>query len=150
MVIDWPHWECLNPRLGARVAHQICLLFVLKPRHGGIFTWRAQIQVIMAWKQGGKGYIYGNSPRTIKGYNNRYFQGTKLQVISGPLVGLNTTIVSIYIAVLWLHREWAIKVDYVFEFKKRNLENEACCWCEEDTLDEHQPGVLFAFCSLNP
>ena len=46
MVIDWPHRECLNPRLGARVAHQIRLLFVLDPRHGGIFTWRAQIPVV--------------------------------------------------------------------------------------------------------
>lgn len=146
MVIDWPHWECLNQRPRARVAHQIWL-FVLKPLHGGIFTWRAQIPVILAWKGERKGYIQGNHPRTIKGCNNRYFQGTKLQVIFGlrPLVGVNTTIVSIYIAALSLHREWAIKVKCVFEFKRRNLESKACCCCVEDVLDEHQPGVLLAW-----
>lgn len=87
-----------QPRIGAKVAHQIWLLFVLKPRHVGIFTWRAQIPVILAQKRGRKGYTHGNSPRTIKGYNNRYFQGTKLQVIFRlwPLVGLSTTIVALY------------------------------------------------------
>lgn len=53
-------------------------------------------------KRGEERAIFTESPRTVKGYDNRYFQGTKLQVIFGPrpLVGLNTTIVSIYIAAL--------------------------------------------------
>lgn len=108
IVKDWPLWECLNLRLGARVAHQRCLVFVLKAHHQGIFTWRAQIPIIPTWKKGRKGYTQRNSPRTIKGYNNRYFQGTKLQVIFRlrPLEGQNTTIVSIYISAVWLHCHW--------------------------------------------
>lgn len=84
------------------------LVFVLKAHHQGIFTWRAQIPIIPTWKKGRKGYTQRNSPRTIKGYNNRYFQGTKLQVIFRlrPLEGQNTTIVSIYISAVWLHCHW--------------------------------------------
>lgn len=53
-------------------------------------------------KRGEERAIFTERPRTVKGYDNRYFQGTKLQVIfvPRPLVGLNTTIVSIYIAAL--------------------------------------------------
>lgn len=64
-------------------------------------------------------------------------------------MGPSTAIVSIYIAALGLHRGCAIKVKRVFEFKRRNLESEACCCCVEGTLDEHQPGVLFPSCRLS-
>lgn len=75
-------------------------------------------------KRGKDRAVFTGSPRTVKGCDNRYFQGTKLLVIFGwrPLVGENTTIVSIYIAASGLHKEWTIKVKCVFEFRRYNLE----------------------------
>lgn len=75
-------------------------------------------------KRGKERAVFTGSPRTVKGCDNRYFQGTKLLVIFGrrPLVGQNTTIVSIYIAASGLHKEWTIKVNCVFEFRRYNLE----------------------------
>lgn len=75
-------------------------------------------------KRGEERALFTGSPRTVKGCDNRYFQGTKLLVIFGqrPLVGENTTILSIYIAASGLHKKWTIKVKCVFEFRRYNLE----------------------------
>jgi len=63
-----------------------------------------------------------------KGRNNRYVQGTKLQVIFGPPVGQNNTTVSldifIYIAEASHRKKGLQGIKCVFELGRRNLD---CC-----------------------
>lgn len=102
-----PSGTC-QPKAQSKGSSQIWLLFV--PKHHitrGYLHEGQRSQSSRLVKQLRNVWIHPNSPRTIKGCDNGYFQGTKLQVIFGlrPLVRLNTTIVSIYIAALWLRRE---------------------------------------------
>lgn len=99
-------------------------------------------------KRGEERAVFTGSPRTVKGCDNRYFQGTKLLVIFGrrPLVGQNTTIDSIYIAASGLHKEWTIKVKCVFEFRRYNLEKRDVLLVRGETTAE---GCCSVFGSLN-
>lgn len=94
-------------------------------------------------KRGEERAAFTGSPRTVKGCDNRYFQGTKLLVIFGwrPLVEQNTTIVSIYIAASRLHKEWTIKVKCVFDFRRHGLER-------RDLLLVHGETTAEGCCSL--
>lgn len=67
MVIDWPHWECLNPR--PRSKGIAPLLFRNHVTGGYLHEGHGS----KSRKTGRKGYFNGNSPRTIKVCDNRYF-----------------------------------------------------------------------------
>lgn len=80
-----------TPHLGSETTQGDIYMKATNPRHP-------------SFKRGGKKTLFTDRPRTGKGYWKRYFQGTRLQVIFGlrPLVGLNSSIVTIFIAAFCL------------------------------------------------
>lgn len=122
LVIDWTHWECLNLSIGAREARPDTapsFLFCIRG-HGGDIYMKGTDPSHRRIKRGKERAIHGNHPRTIKGDNNRYFQGTKLQVIfrREALVGPNTTVVPIYTAAFFFSphcRKKVVKAVFVVQ-----------------------------------